>query len=164
MGTEGASSRHRAAYGAAWTIDAEWTPHLSCVVLPAAGLRHSGSMAGDDCMSATLRAAATGAAAGAVGGAVKSNWGDVPLVLRNQAWPALKRTGADQHNSQVSRSIAFCTMACERLEDAVVNGGPFAGAIMRQYGLVLGFVGAAFAGTECLAESTRGAARALHWQ
>lgn len=28
---------------------------------------------------------------------------------------------------------------------------------MRQYGMVLGFVGAAFAGTECLAESMRGA-------
>ena len=122
-------------------------------------------MAGDDCTSATLRAAATGAAAGAVAGAIKSNWGDVPLVLRNQAWPALKRTGADKHKSQVLHSIALRTMACEKLEDAAAEKGMHAaGAIMRQYGLVLGFVGAAFAGTECLAESTRGAAPALHWQ
>lgn len=67
-------------------------------------------MAGDDCTSATLRAAATGAAAGAVAGAIKSNWGDVPLVLRNQAWPALKRTGADKCKSQALHSITLRMM------------------------------------------------------
>jgi len=52
-------------------------------------------MAGDDsCTTRVLHSAATGAAAGAIGGAILSNWGDVPVMLRNQAWPALKRTGA----------------------------------------------------------------------
>lgn len=35
---------------------------------------------------------------------------------------------------------------------------------MRQYGMVLGIVGAAFAGTECLAESMRGMRLGIAWQ
>lgn len=50
-------------------------------------------MTADDCTSRTVNGAATGFAAGAVAGAVSANWGDVPVVLRNKPWPALKRTG-----------------------------------------------------------------------
>ncbi len=66
---------------------------------PIAGQRYSKAMAGgrdgppDDCVGRIVNAGAMGFAAGAIGGAVTANWGDIPVVLRNQAYPALKRTG-----------------------------------------------------------------------
>jgi len=50
----------------------------------------------DDCVSRMISGAASGFAGGAIGGAVTANWSEVPLVLRNKAWPALQRTG--QHS------------------------------------------------------------------
>ena len=50
----------------------------------------------DDCVSRMIAGATSGFAAGAIGGAVTANWSEVPLVLRNKAWPALQRTG-QQH-------------------------------------------------------------------
>ena len=47
----------------------------------------------DDCVSRMIAGAASGFAAGAIGGAITANWSEVPLVLRNKAWPALQRTG-----------------------------------------------------------------------
>lgn len=47
----------------------------------------------DDCISRIIAGAGSGLAAGAIMGAITANWSEVPLVLRNQPWPALKRTG-----------------------------------------------------------------------
>lgn len=38
--------------------------------------------------------AGSGFIAGSLMGAVSSNWGDVPVVLRDKPWPALARTGS----------------------------------------------------------------------
>ena len=47
----------------------------------------------DDCVSRMIAGGVSGLAAGAIGGAITANWSETPLVLRNKAWPALKRTG-----------------------------------------------------------------------
>jgi hypothetical protein len=47
----------------------------------------------DDCVSRMIAGGTSGFAAGAIGGAITTNWSEVPLVLRNKAWPALQRTG-----------------------------------------------------------------------
>lgn len=47
----------------------------------------------EDCTSRIIAGAGSGFATGAIMGAITANWSDVPLVLRNQPWPALKRTG-----------------------------------------------------------------------
>lgn len=47
-----------------------------------------------DCPSRIAIGLGSGFAAGALLGAVKSNWGDVPVVLRDKPWPALVRTGS----------------------------------------------------------------------
>eukprot|EP00884_Botryococcus_braunii_P000033 jgi/Botrbrau1/1002/Bobra.114_1s0040.1 len=47
----------------------------------------------EDCFTRTGIAAGTGLLAGGFLGGVKANWSDVPLVLRDQPWPALVRTG-----------------------------------------------------------------------
>lgn len=47
----------------------------------------------DDCLSAVISSSATGAIFGTVAGSALANWGDVPKVIRNQSWPALKETG-----------------------------------------------------------------------
>lgn len=36
----------------------------------------------------------SGFVAGSFFGAISSNWGDVPVVLRDKPWPALARTGS----------------------------------------------------------------------
>ena len=48
----------------------------------------------DDCTSRTIAAVGTGLVAGAIVGAVTANWGNVPPVLADRPWPALKHTGA----------------------------------------------------------------------
>lgn len=52
----------------------------------------------DDCISRIIAGAGSGLAAGAIMGAITANWSEVPLVLRNQPWPALKRTGEQFKN------------------------------------------------------------------
>ncbi|KAK9815230.1 hypothetical protein WJX72_000376 [[Myrmecia] bisecta] len=47
----------------------------------------------DDCMFRVASGAASSALAGTIVGAVLANWGNIPRVLANQPWPALKRTG-----------------------------------------------------------------------
>ncbi|EFN55413.1 expressed protein [Chlorella variabilis] len=49
-------------------------------------------------------AVGVGFAAGALFGAVASNWGDIPVVLRDKPWPALVRTGVQmaQHGSTLA--------------------------------------------------------------
>ena len=47
----------------------------------------------EDCPTRIGAGLGSGFAAGAVFGAVASNWGDVPVVLRDKAFPALVRTG-----------------------------------------------------------------------
>jgi hypothetical protein len=60
------------------------------------------AMTADDCLSRALTGVSTGYVAGAIGGALTANWSDVPLVLRNRAWPALLRTGAFCHFATLS--------------------------------------------------------------
>lgn len=68
-------------------------------------------MAGDDsCTTRVLHSTATGAAAGGIAGAILSNWGDVPVMLRNQAWPALKRTGAPCGCDATQNDAWCCSM------------------------------------------------------
>lgn len=50
----------------------------------------------EDCGSRAAAAVGTGLVAGAVVGAVTANWGNVPPVLADRPWPALKHTGARQ--------------------------------------------------------------------
>lgn len=50
----------------------------------------------EDCLSRTLTAVGTGIVAGGVMGAVTANWSNVPPVLRDRPWPALKYTGDGQ--------------------------------------------------------------------
>lgn len=47
----------------------------------------------EDCATRIGMGVASGAVTGAFLGAVASNWGDIPLVLRNKPLPALLRTG-----------------------------------------------------------------------
>ena len=47
----------------------------------------------EDCVSRTLTAVGTGLVAGGIMGAVTANWSNVPPVLRDRPWPALKYTG-----------------------------------------------------------------------
>lgn len=47
----------------------------------------------EDCLSAVISSSVTGAAFGTVAGSALANWGDVPKVIRNKSWPALKETG-----------------------------------------------------------------------
>lgn len=47
----------------------------------------------EDCISRTLTAVGTGIVAGGIMGAVTANWSNVPPVLRDRPWPALKYTG-----------------------------------------------------------------------
>lgn len=47
----------------------------------------------EGCVSRTLAAVGTGTIAGGVMGAVTANWQNVPPVLRDRPWPALKYTG-----------------------------------------------------------------------
>ncbi|CAK0786578.1 hypothetical protein CVIRNUC_009792 [Coccomyxa viridis] len=47
----------------------------------------------EDCISRTLTAVGTGLVAGGIMGAVTANWSNVPPVLRDRPWPALKYTG-----------------------------------------------------------------------
>ena len=60
----------------------------------------------DDCVSRMISGAASGFAGGAIGGAVTANWSEVPLVLRNKAWPALQRTGQQSDKLPTNRSLA----------------------------------------------------------
>ena len=48
----------------------------------------------EDCPSRIGLAAGGGFVAGSLFGAVASNWGDIPVVLRDKPWPALVRTGS----------------------------------------------------------------------
>ena len=50
----------------------------------------------DSCLSAIISSSVTGAAFGTVAGSALANWGDVPKVVRNKSWPALKETGEHQ--------------------------------------------------------------------
>lgn len=47
----------------------------------------------EDCFSQVLKNSAAGAAFGTVAGSALANWGDVPKVVQNKSWPALKETG-----------------------------------------------------------------------
>lgn len=48
----------------------------------------------EDCPSRIGLAAGGGFVAGSLFGAVASNWGDIPVVIRDKPWPALVRTGS----------------------------------------------------------------------
>ena len=48
----------------------------------------------EDCPTRISVGIASGFVAGSLFGAVASNWGDVPLVIRDKPWPALLRTGS----------------------------------------------------------------------
>ena len=48
----------------------------------------------EDCPTRISMGIASGFVAGSLFGAVASNWGDVPLVIRDKPWPALVRTGS----------------------------------------------------------------------
>jgi hypothetical protein len=48
----------------------------------------------EDCVSRLVAAVGTGLVTGGIAGAVTANWANVPPVLQNKPWPALKQTGA----------------------------------------------------------------------
>lgn len=47
----------------------------------------------EDCASRIITAVGAGLVGGAIMGAVTANWGNVPPVLADRPWPALKHTG-----------------------------------------------------------------------
>lgn len=47
----------------------------------------------EDCASRILTALGAGFVGGGIMGAVTANWGNVPPVLADRPWPALKHTG-----------------------------------------------------------------------
>lgn len=47
----------------------------------------------ESCTSRILSGTGVGYGLGTVLGAITANWSDLPLVLRDKPWPALKRTG-----------------------------------------------------------------------
>ena len=56
----------------------------------------------EDCLSRTLTAVGTGLVAGGIMGAVTANWSNVPPVLRDRPWPALKYTGGTINRTSIS--------------------------------------------------------------
>jgi hypothetical protein len=66
-----------------------------------------------DCPSRIASGLGSGFVAGSLFGAVASNWGDVPVVLRDKPWPALVRTGSvmAQYGSTVAMvGAAYATV------------------------------------------------------
>ena len=51
----------------------------------------------EGCGERAIAAVGIGLVAGGIMGAVTANWGNVPPVLRDRPWPALKHTGAAAH-------------------------------------------------------------------
>lgn len=48
----------------------------------------------EGCVWRVLSGAGVGYGLGTVLGAISANWSDLPAVIRDQPWPALKRTGS----------------------------------------------------------------------
>lgn len=82
----------------------------------------------EDCATRIGMGVASGAVTGAFLGAVASNWGDIPLVLRNKPLPALLRTGNVMVNYGATLAVVgltysavdvrrggCATLCCERL-------------------------------------------------
>lgn len=69
----------------------------------------------DDCVSRTLSAVGTGLVAGGIAGAVTANWANVPPVLQNKPWPALKQTGMGMSYKQAAYSCTshHCLQSCD---------------------------------------------------
>ena len=51
-----------------------------------------------DCITRTAYAGGAGLAFGLAAGGIVATWADVPLVIRNQAWPAFRATGREVLN------------------------------------------------------------------
>ena len=94
----------------------------------------------EDCPTRMAIGLGTGFAAGAILGAVASNWGDVPVILRNKPWPALLRTGsvmlqygATLGTVTLTYSTVDCVLENVRGKRDWINGslgGAFAGAVL----------------------------------
>lgn len=68
-----------------------------------------------DCPSRIATGLGSGFIAGSLFGGIASNWGDVPVVLRNKPWPALVRTGSVmmQHGATLGLvGLAYSTVDC----------------------------------------------------
>jgi Tim17/Tim22/Tim23/Pmp24 family len=68
-----------------------------------------------DCPSRIATGLGSGFIAGSLFGGIASNWGDVPVVLRNKPWPALVRTGSVmmQHGTTLGLvGLAYSTVDC----------------------------------------------------
>lgn len=69
----------------------------------------------ESCGARAIAAVGTGLVAGGITGAVTANWGNVPPVLADRPWPALKHTGAALHlaAAKACPPALFCRLACK---------------------------------------------------
>ncbi|CAL8465542.1 g5078 [Coccomyxa elongata] len=123
----------------------------------------------EDCASRIITAVGAGLVGGAIMGAVTANWGNVPPVLADRPWPALKHTGAimGQYATTFALvggtfAVVECTVEQFRGKKDVWNGivaGLAAGAaIGMRVGRVPAGVGAAvaLAATSAAVDTTGG--------
>lgn len=103
-------------------------------------------------------AVGVGFAAGALFGAVASNWGDIPVVLRDKPWPALVRTGVQmaQHGSTLALvggtfAAVDCFAESARGKKDWVNGSLAGSAAGLALGLRIGSLPAAVKSAAALA-------------
>ncbi|KAK9792753.1 hypothetical protein WJX73_007302 [Symbiochloris irregularis] len=88
-----------------------------------------GSDESGDYVSRVLTGTGVGYGLGAVLGAVTANWSDVPKILRDKPWPALKATGAVMGRFGLTFAVvgaAFtavdCTLEAVRGQQDMWNG------------------------------------------